>query len=167
MKRISILVALCVCACGGSRGAQRAAIPLEYQEEVPAGTRIALRLEGKLSAATAPIGETVRARTVEDLKGVSGELLVPRDAVVTGRVVDREGAGPGAVIWVRIESLEMAKRVQLMRGEVVAAGPPDGATPPTAMPDRGLRGELAPGTRLEVELSRPITTLSAIRSRYE
>lgn len=161
------MLALVAAACASSRGGTRADIPLEYQELVPAGTRLSLRLESKLSAQGARIGDTVRARTVDEVRGVSGELLLPRDALVTARVVDREGAGAAAVIWLRLESLEMAKRVQVLRGEVVAAELPGSAAPPLAMPDRGLRGELPPGTRLEVELSRPVTSLSAIRSRYE
>lgn len=163
MKRGSLLFLTVVAlGCAGSNKASRADIPLEYQEQVPAGTRLAVTLEEPLGAAS-PVGTMVRARTVQEVRGVSGEILVPRDAVVTGKVIDREGAS----MWVRIESLEMARRIQTMRGEVVAARLPAKEAQPISQPDRSLRGDLPKGTELAIELSRPLTSLSAIRSRFE
>ena len=170
MKRSSLLLlTVAALGCAGSHTTSRAEIPLEYQEQVPVGTRVSVTLDEPLTAAS-PVGTMVRARTVQEVRGVSGEILVPRDAVVTGKVIDREGSSQA--MWVRIETLEMARRIQTMRGEVVAARLPVPAkdakdAQPVSQPDRGLRGDLPKGTELEIELSRPLTSLSAIRSRFE
>jgi hypothetical protein len=62
--------------------------------ELPAGVQLTLRLETPIDAATARVGDVISARVEADAK-VKGAVVVPKDAVVSGRLrrleVHKEG----------------------------------------------------------------------------
>lgn len=168
LRQIAVLgvSALLAAACGGGTTSVTSTALVERQGVIPAGTQMTIALSQPLSSTHSPVGELVSGVTRDPVVAQNGELLVPRGSRVFGRVVDRQGYGPEAAVWLRVESLEMGGVVQRMRGDVVGTVLPDETGGRLARySDRSLRGELPRGTLIQVVLSRPVNSLAAIRSR--
>jgi hypothetical protein len=122
---------------------------------VPRGARLYLRLESPVDD-EAPAGEGFRARVLGSLFTPDGDMLVPRGALVEGRVV-----GDGSR-WLAVHSLEMGGIDQVLVGHVVGATPPGrlGIERPVRMTAaQGLVDDLPAGTRLEIRLCAPLAPL--------
>src|SRR5688572_290725 len=118
MRKIAMSCVIAVlAACSGTAQVRSNTVLVERQGIVPAGTPLTIALEEPLSSTYSAVGHVVSGVMVEGLRSPNGELLVPRGSRVYGRVVDRQGYGPRAALWVRIESIEMGGVVQRMRGE--------------------------------------------------
>jgi hypothetical protein len=152
MKAIFLTAALAVAAgCGTTSQGYVYASGGTYAHRadvVPAGSVLVVRLDQHLSAGRMTPGQPVYGRTIGDLRGYDGELLVPRGSYVMGRIVGRRGYGMGAEVAIRFETIQMGGVNQRL-GETVA-----------------IRGALPRGSRLEIQLDRPIRSYAALRGRY-
>jgi len=151
MKWLPLLL---LAACSGGFAASDPRVGTEVvalrNGQVPAGARIWLRLDAPLDD-EAPAGELFRARVAGDVRTTHGELLIPRGAVVVGRMI----AGP----WLLAESIEMRGVTQPLAGWVIGVQPPPrlGDEPPDRKTaDEGLDDDLPTGTRLELRLVAPV-----------
>jgi hypothetical protein len=173
LRTLFLVTAVVAAACGGGQTYVRGQAAVYVDETtltVPAGARMTVALDQFVSPMRNPVGDVVRARTIYPIHARSGEILVPAGARVYARVVDVYAAGPRSGIYLQPESIEMGGRVQRLRGEIIAAAVPQNtgyySRGPILLSDRRLRGDLPPGTQLEIELSQPIHSLAAVRSRY-
>ena len=110
--------------------------------EVPSGIQLTLRLETPIDAATAHIGDVIRARVVADAKQ-KGNVVVPKDAVVTGRLrrmeVHKEG-WPYVLAGLEFIQLEFAGKQTRFFAELEKLSLPSGAAGPKRMESRDLPG---------------------------
>jgi hypothetical protein len=154
-----VLLCLVVGGCGGGYAApdERTGTLTAVLADgmVPKGARLWVSLDAAVDD-EAPVGERFRARVMGSLFTPDGDLLVPRGALVEGRVT-----GEGAR-WLAVHSLEMWGLGQAMVGHVVGATPPGrlGAGKPMRMTAaEGLVDDLPAGTRLEIRLCAPLAPL--------
>jgi hypothetical protein len=167
MRIMLLSMLLGITACAGPRSV-RGPAPIDRAEIVPAGTPLVVELDEPVSLRRG-VGTFVRGRTVRAVRGPYNEVMVPRGARVHLRVVDR-GPGPYAAVWLRAESIEMGGRAQRLRGEIVGASMDRSygrhAPRPPIYRDRSIRGDLPRGTVLELQLTQPIYSIAAVRSRF-
>ena len=78
--------------------------------ELPPDLKMRLELEDGLGSATAAIGDPLHARVTEDVRR-GGQVIVPKGAVVTGRVysMQRPQRGAGFLIGIELTELRWAK----------------------------------------------------------
>lgn len=151
---------------------------------VQAGTRFTVRLHEALSTRTAIPGERFTAEVVQPLVGDDGRVLVPAGALLVGRVAEVQTGPPRLTL--ALEEIQTAygpaqieASVTKADARVYLAGRPSPVTayPPAptqqyAFPDYGSpvgraypgilvgQADLAPGSPLELVLTRPLAAPS-------
>ncbi len=213
MRRTMAALLVCVAACGGGTAATvgtpgMGATNVVYPEagRVPEGTTMWVRLENKLSAKHNGPGDRFSARVAQDITAPNGEVLIPRNAYVFGHVSDvrREySEDHPAMIFLDLDSIEMAGARQPLRGHITATDVPSafervkgrdvaigagigvvlggltkgwggavvggalGAAAGTAISmGRGSADEKLPkGTKLAIQLEKPVKSLAMVRGR--
>ena len=74
--------------------------------DIPSGLKIKLELETGFDAATAAIGDSVRARVVEDVRR-SGKPILPKGAIATGRIriMERQARAGGFFLGIELTGM--------------------------------------------------------------
>jgi hypothetical protein len=156
MRRALVLLAV------GCAGAPRPVAMPADPGVVPAGAVLAVELDEAIVVQWATPGDPIVGRTMAALRHPSGVVLVPRNARVTGSVVERRNFGFEPAVWVRTETIEMGGVRQRMLGEVIAVR--SAARFGGRVSDGSIRGALPRGSRLECRLAHPIVSLIGLRS---
>ncbi len=138
-----MILLACLAGCGALFGG--AGRP-ETEGDIPEGTMMWVRLEKPLSSRYSHLGEPIRARTVSEVQSETGEVLVPRNALILGQVSRRIGDA----IWLDLETLEYDGLKQRVRARFVGA-------------EAGFTGRLHAGDELAVRLDRPMWSIAAMR----
>jgi hypothetical protein len=118
------------------------------EPDVPGGTELLARADAPLSSRFAHINQPVLLRTESVLVTPSGEVLVPKDAVITGQVTARIGER----VQIDLERLEMEGVAQPLKARIVGT-------------ENGFAGEIHAGDRLKIRLDGPVYSLAAVRAR--
>jgi hypothetical protein len=89
---------------------------------VAAGTQLATTVEDEMSTETAKQGDRFHAVLADDVLGENGVVLIPKGAVVNGRVAtSRESAGANdpAVLELEVESITTGGQTLALQADVV------------------------------------------------
>ncbi len=98
----------------------RVVVPSYGQGQVPSGTKLWLQLDHRIDLSRARRGDAVAAHVVQEVEDASGAVLIPRGAVVEGRIV--EISGQPAVARVKLDSLTIGERSQPLFATVIRLG---------------------------------------------
>jgi hypothetical protein len=133
MRTTLAALLVCVAACGGGTAATVGTpgmgvtnVVYPRHGRVPEGTTLWVRLDTKLSAKKNYPGDGFSARVAEDIRDPNGEVLIPKNARVSGHVSDvrREYGDQPAMIFLDLDSIEIAGARQSLSGHIVATDVP-------------------------------------------
>ena len=98
---------------------------------VGAGTQMTATVEEELSTARSRVGDRFHAALADDVLGANGEVLLPKGAVLNGRVAESHessAADDPAALRVEIESVTVGERTLSLQADVVELDAEFGAT---------------------------------------
>jgi hypothetical protein len=152
-RLILVAGALAALSCGGASRQQVTSFPatdgttyVAGHGMVPAGTTLWAQIDEHGTG-----GGSVQVTTIADVRSRDGrEVLIPRGSVLLGQVLHSDGLREQIVF----NTLEMEGAPQRVRVEVLTN---EGAGVP----------HLMPGTKLQLVLRAPISSLATVRPRYE
>ena len=104
------------------RPASTPAAPARARAFLAAGTEIAATVDEELTTEKSVAGDRFHATVADDVLGANGEVLLPKGAVVNGRVAEsREsgGANDPAVLRLEVESVMLDGRTLTLPADVV------------------------------------------------
>jgi hypothetical protein len=103
--------------------------------DLPAGLMVSIELRTAIDSATAHVGDLLRGSVTQDVR-LKGNPVIPKGAVVTGRIrgLDRALPAPSHALTIELAELEWEGTHAEFYGELVQVGATDARDPLLALP---------------------------------
>jgi hypothetical protein len=98
--------------------------PSPRQVDLPAGLTVSIELETAIDSTTAHIGDLLRGHVLNDVRRKGKTIIIPKGAVVTGRIrgMERSPSGPAYDLTIELGDLEWENSRAPFYGELLAKG---------------------------------------------
>ena len=131
--------------------------------DLPAGLTVKMELESGFDSATAAIGDPVRARVIENVRR-SGKTIIPKGAIVTGRIrsMERQPRAGGFLLGIEFTVVRWENERAEFRADLLGASATGIKSAPGAAGGANSIIPLA-GTAPEIGTATPVSSSAQIR----